>query len=85
MNMYQIRALLETRDKYGLIYRTSTNYNTYDAALRKDWIEEAENGQAVLTDAGQDRAISTLFDQIGTLWDEVMELRRRLHQMEAGK
>ena len=85
MNMYQLRVLLETRDKHGLIYRTSGNYNTYDAALRKGWIEEAENGQAVLTSAGQDGAITTLLTEVGGLWDELMAVRRRVNQMEGGK
>ena len=85
MNMYQLRALLETRDKHGLIYRTSGNYNTYDAALRKELIVEVENGQAVLTDAGQDGAITVMYREVGSLWDEVMAMRRRMNQMEGGK
>lgn len=85
MNMYQLRVLLETRDKRGLIYRTSKNYNTYDAALRNELIKEADNGQAVLTSAGQEAAIATLFTEVGSLWDELMAVRRRQNQMEGGK
>lgn len=85
MYMYQVRKLLASRNKEGFIVRTRDNYRTYDAALRKEQIEEITDGEAYLTPTGQDDVIGVLFDQIEWLGEEVVDLIGKVHRMEAGK
>lgn len=85
MYMYQVRKLLANKNKDGFIVRTRDNYRTYDAALRKEQIEEIDDGEAYLTPTGQDEAITVLFDQIEWLSEEVFTLMAKVNRMEAGK
>jgi len=85
MYMYQVRKLLANKNKDGFIVRTRDNYRTYDAALRKEQIEEISDGEAYLTPTGQDEVIGVLFTEIEWLTNEVISLAGKLHRMEAGK
>ena len=84
MYMYQVRKLLASRNKGASSCEIATT-GAYDAALRKDQIGEIADGEAYLTPTGQDDVIGVLFNQIGSLGEEVAELQDRLNRMEAGK
>lgn len=85
MYMYQARKLLTNKNKEGFIVRTRDNYRTYDAALRREQIEEISDGEAYLTPTGQDDVIAVLSDQIEWLSEEVFTLMGKVNRMEAGK
>lgn len=45
MFLYQARKLLAFKDKNGVIWRTTENYRTYDAACRKDGSTRSRTGK----------------------------------------
>lgn len=57
--------------------------------MPQGWIDEIEDGQGVLTDAGRDAVITVLFEEVELLSGEILcqlqELKAEFNRMQGGK